>query len=215
MIALVDYGIGNLRSVEKALKAASTLSQPPNSNGQEEEISITSDPELLLAADKIVLPGVGAFGDGMAGLHSRGLVEAVLEAARRGIPLLGICLGMQLLFEVGEELGEHGGLGLLPGRVRRFSPHSTPLKVPQTGWNQIQPEQPSPLLAGLPPGSYAYFNHSYYCDAAEPADVLASTRYGLRYACVTGRGRLYGVQFHPEKSQAVGLLLLRNFIERG
>lgn len=238
MIALIDYGIGNLRSVEKALQAAGELQTP---------IQISSEPAVILAADKVVLPGVGAFGDGMAGLRERRLVEVVLEVARRGTPLLGICVGMQLLFEVGEEMGEHGGLGLLPGRVRRFdlSPGPSPrmwrgedatpgsrgenpplpplakggggeaLKIPQTGWNQLQVERPSPLLDGFPPASYAYFNHSYYCDAAEAGDVLASTWYGLRYASAVGRGRVYGVQFHPEKSQAVGLLLLRNFIQHG
>src|SRR5690606_28844439 len=147
------------------------------------------------AADKVVLPGVGAFGDGMAGLRARGLVEPVCEAAARGTPLLGICVGMQVLFEVSEEGGEHRGLGLLPGRVRRFD--GAGLKVPQTGWNQIEPAQDSPLLRGLPPGSYAYFNHSYYC-AADAADTLAFTDYGGRFASVVGRGRLYGIQFHPE-----------------
>jgi glutamine amidotransferase len=137
----------------------------------------------------------------------------VLEVCQNGTPRLGICVGMQLLFEVSEELGEHKGLGLMPGRVRRF-PESG-LKVPQTGWNQLQIQGESPLLKGLAPGSYAYFNHSYYCAAAQAEDVLASTDYGLSYASVVGRGSLYGVQFHPEKSQAVGLQILRNFVARG
>ena len=200
-IALIDYGIGNLRSVEKALQAVGGA------------ITLTEDPQVILRADKVVLPGVGAFGDGMAGLRRRGLADVVLEIYRTGKPLLGICVGMQLLFDVSEELGEHEGLGLLPGRVRRFP--DSGLKVPQTGWNQLQIESESPLLAGLAPGSYAYFNHSYYCAAAQEQDVLASTDYGLSYAAVVGRGCLYGVQFHPEKSQAVGLQILRNFVERG
>jgi imidazole glycerol-phosphate synthase subunit HisH len=200
-IALIDYGIGNLRSVEKALQAVGGA------------ITLTEDPQEILAADKVVLPGVGAFGDGMTGLRQRGLVEVIHQVYRSGRPLLGICVGMQLLFEVSEELGEHAGLGLLPGRVKRFVEGE--LKVPQTGWNQLQIECESPLLAGLSPGSYAYFNHSYYCAATESKDILASTDYGLRYASVVGRGRLYGVQFHPEKSQAVGLQILRNFVERG
>jgi imidazole glycerol-phosphate synthase subunit HisH len=200
-IALIDYGIGNLRSVEKALQAVGG------------EINLTEDPQTILRAEKVVLPGVGAFGDGMAGLRQRGLVEVVRQVYRSGTPLLGICVGMQLLFEVGEELGKHEGLGLLPGCVLRFPENG--LKVPQTGWNQLQIEGESPLLDGLSPGSYAYFNHGYYCSVTEPGDILASTEYGVRYAAVVGRGRLYGAQFHPEKSQAVGLQILRNFVEKG
>ena len=201
MIALIDYGIGNLRSVEKALAAVGAY------------VQLTTEPEVIRAADKVVLPGVGAFGDGMAGLRQRGL-EAVIETVfQEGKALLGICLGMQLLFEVSYELGEHRGLGLLPGEVRKFERGD--LKVPQTGWNQVRAEKDSPLLASLAPNSYAYFNHSYYCEPANREDILASSEYGVRYAAVVGRGRLYGVQFHPEKSQAVGLQILRNFVERG
>jgi glutamine amidotransferase len=200
MIALVDYDLGNLRSVEKALATVGA------------DVRLTSDPEVILAADKVVLPGVGAFGDGMAGLRRRGLVELLQEIIARGTPLLGICVGMQVLFEESEEHGRHHGLGFLPGRVRRFE--SPDLKVPQTGWNQILPTRETALLEGLEPGDYAYFNHGYYCDAAA-ADTLAQTEYGVRYTSVVGRGRLYGVQFHPEKSQRVGLTILRNFVERG
>lgn len=199
MIALVDGGVGNLRSVAKALNAVGA------------KVCLTADPNQILAADKVVLPGVGAFGDGMAGLRSRNLVEALTEIVARQTPLLGICLGMQMMFEGSDELGDHAGLGFLPGRVRRFP--AGDLKVPQTGWNQIVPERESQLLRGLAPGSYAYFNHSYYCEPADAADVLASTDYGMRYASAVGRGQLYGVQFHPEKSQAVGLMILRNFVE--
>ncbi|MBM2850502.1 MAG: glutamine amidotransferase [Anaerolineales bacterium] len=205
MIALIDYGIGNLRSVQKALEHVGA------------EVRLTEDPAVILAADKVVLPGVGAFGDGMKGLRARGLVGVVREVAARGTPLLGICVGMQVLFEVGEEMGEHEGLGILPGRVKQFQISNLKpqnLKVPQTGWNQIEPQKESPLFAGLPRGAYAYFNHGYYC-AARPKDTLATTDYGGPYPSVVGRGRVYGIQFHPEKSQRVGLLLLKNFVERG
>lgn len=200
MIALIDYGIGNLRSVEKALAAVGA------------QVQMTSDPRVILSADKVVLPGVGAFGDGMAGLRRRGLSEVVKEVVVRGTPLLGICVGMQVLFEESEEHGRHAGLGLLPGRVRRFA--SNGLKIPQTGWNQIEPSRASVLLAGVLPGAYVYFNHAYFCDAAE-ADTLARTGYGVQYASIVGRNRLYGIQFHPEKSQRAGLAILRNFVEQG
>lgn len=199
MIALIDYGIGNLRSVEKALAAVGA------------DVHMTADPGQILAAEKAVLPGVGAFGDGMDGLRERGLVEILNTVVERETPLLGICVGMQLLFESSDELGHHQGLGFLPGRVTRFS--GAALKIPQTGWNQLLIEQQSPLLEDLAVGSYAYFNHGYYCDPARAGDVLARTDYGVKYASVVGRGRLYGVQFHPEKSQAVGLKMLRNFVE--
>lgn len=200
MIALVDYDLGNLRSVEKALETIGA------------DVRLTSDPKVILAAEKVVLPGVGAFGDGMAGLRRYRLVEVIQEIVRRETPLLGICVGMQLLFEVGEEHGLHQGLGILPGHVLRFA--TSELKVPQTGWNQLLPTRQTVLLEGLLPNDYAYFNHGYYCDAA-PGDTLAQTEYGVRYASVVGRGRLYGVQFHPEKSQRVGMTILRNFVERG
>jgi glutamine amidotransferase len=198
MIALIDYGVGNLRSVEKALGTVGG------------DVQLTADPDVILAADKVVLPGVGAFGDGMGGLQERRLIDSLHILVARQTPLLGICLGMQLLFEGSDELGDHTGLGFLRGRVRRFP--AGELKVPQTGWNQIRPVQDSPLLQDLEPGSYAYFNHSYYCDPADPADVIAKADYGLQYAAVVGRNRLYGVQFHPEKSQHVGLTILRNFL---
>ena len=175
------------------------------------DVCLTDEADQILAAEKVVLPGVGAFGDGVAGLHARGLVDVLETVVARETPFLGICVGMQLLFESSDELGHHAGLGFLPGRVTRFP--ASHLKIPQTGWNQLLFEQKSPLLQGLAPGSYAYFNHSYYCQAAQGKDVLASTEYGMRYTSVVGRGRLYGVQFHPEKSQAVGLTMLRNFVE--
>jgi glutamine amidotransferase len=147
----------------------------------------------------------------MQGLLARALAEPVLQVAQRGDPLLGICVGMQALFEVGEELGEQAGLKLLPGRVVRF-PDQAGLKVPHTGWNRLWPRRPDPLLHELQPGAYAYFNHSFYCRADETGDVSAETEYGLRYASVVRRDNLFGVQFHPEKSQQVGLQILANFI---
>jgi len=199
VIALVDSGIGNLRSVEKALITVGAA------------VKRTSDPQVVLQAEKVVLPGVGAFGDGMAGLESRGLIDPIKTVVARGTPLLGICVGMQVLFEESEEHGSHAGLGFLPGSVKRFE---TPgLSVPQTGWNQVNACRENPLLEGLPHGVYAYFNHSFFCDA-QPEDTLAETEYGVCYCSVAGRGALYGVQFHPEKSQKVGLTILRNFVEK-
>jgi glutamine amidotransferase len=200
MIALIDYGIGNLRSVEKALASVGA------------EVRLTSEAQVILSAGQVVLPGVGAFGDGMAGLRQRGLEAVIRQIASQGKSLLGICLGMQLLFESSDEMGSHSGLGLLPGRVTRFP--ETGCKVPQTGWNQLNILRDTPLLAGLHSGDYAYFNHSYYCEPAAAQDSLASTEYGLTYTSVVGRGSLYGVQFHPEKSQSLGLQILRNFVER-
>jgi glutamine amidotransferase len=199
MLALVDYGIGNLRSVGKALSAVGA------------EVKLTSDPEVVLEANKVVLPGVGAFRDGMRGLRERNLIEPLLSLVSSGTPFLGICVGMQLLFQEGEEHGIHKGLGLLPGTVKRFE--ALDLIVPHTGWNKILPTKGSKLLQGVEPGAYAYFNHSYYCDAS-PEDTLAYTEYGVRYSSMIERGSIYGAQFHPEKSQQVGLTILRNFVER-
>lgn len=200
MIALIDYGIGNLRSVEKAFNAVGA------------QVELTDDPALIGTADQIVLPGVGAFGDGMAGLRDRGLVDVITSTVAQGTPFLGICLGMQLLFEKSDELGAHTGLGLLPGSVKRFPELGQ--KVPQTGWNQISFRRESPLIEGLNEGDYAYFNHSHYCEPTLTEDSIAITEYGLPYTSIVGRDRLYGVQFHPEKSQSVGLQILRNFVER-
>jgi imidazole glycerol-phosphate synthase subunit HisH len=200
MIALVDYGIGNLRSVYKALVWVGA------------KVSLTCEPERVLRAEKVILPGVGAFGDGIEGLKSRGLVDAVRESVILGKPILGICLGMQLLFEASDENGKHQGFGLLPGNVTRFA--GDDIKVPHTGWNQVYLERETPLLSGIPSGSYAYFNHSHYCHPSRHEDVLASTDYGLVYASVVGNGQLYGMQFHPEKSQTMGLMILRNFAEK-
>jgi glutamine amidotransferase len=199
MIALIDYGAGNVRSVAKALLAVGA------------EMVVTQSPEVVLAAEKVVLPGVGAFADCMESLARLKLIESIRQVVAAGTPFLGICVGMQVLFEFGEELGGHEGLGLLPGSVLRFHINAS-LKVPHTGWNLIEPVVPTPLLQELPDHAWAYFNHGYVCRAAVE-DVLATTEYGGPFASVVGRGALYGTQFHPEKSQSIGLHILRNFVQ--
>lgn len=199
-VVLIDAGTGNLRSVQKALESFGA------------NVDRTDDPQKVLAGGRVVLPGVGAFGDFMSGLRTRGLGDAVLEIARRGVPLLGICVGMQALFDVGEEMGEHPGLGLLPGRVVRFA-ESLAVKIPHTGWNQVEARNDACLFRGIYSGAYVYFNHSYYCQPSNSSDVAATTDYGIQYACAVQRGHIFGVQFHPEKSQAVGLRILKNFLE--
>lgn len=199
-IALIDYGVGNLRSVAKALQRVGA------------EVQITREAAAIPSADKLVLPGVGSFGKGMGALKAHGLIDPILEAAAGGKPLLGICLGMQLLLESSEEMGQHEGLGIVSGEVRRFPDGD--LKVPHTGWNQLTFDPDNPLLDGLQTGSYAYFNHSYYCDPA-PSATAAETLYGVRFASALRMDRIYGVQFHPEKSQHVGLQILANFLEAG
>ncbi len=196
-VVLVDYGAGNIRNVEKALEAVGVPSER------------TSEPARVRAADVVVMPGVGAFGDMMAALHARGLVEPIRETAQAGKPLLGICVGLQVLFEVGEEMGEHAGLGIFPGRVRRFQANG--LKVPHIGWNQLQPRVAHPLFEGIQPGDYAYFVHSYHPVPADPSLVMATTEYGSPFASICGRDNVIGIQFHPEKSQHTGLTMLRNF----
>lgn len=198
MIIIVDYGIGNLHSVRKAVEIVGG------------EATVSSDPAILQEADKVILPGVGAFKDGMSGLVSSGLIPAIKSFVASGRPLLGICLGMQLLFEQSREAGRHTGLGILPGQVVALEPDS--LKVPQIGWNQIEARAETPLLADVESGSYVYFNHSFYCRPAYPRHTLATTEYGATFASVVGIGQVFGFQFHPEKSQRVGLQLLRNFI---
>ena len=197
MIAIVDYGMGNLRSVQKALERVGSRA------------IVTDDPAVLERAQGVLLPGVGAFGDAMDSLRSRRLLAPVLRQVADGKPLLGICLGMQLLFDESEEMGRHQGLGLLPGRVVRFPKGD--LRVPHVGWNEFRQVR-GDLLAGIVDGAYAYFVHSYFAMPAEPMDVLATTEYGLEFAAVVGRSSVYGAQFHPEKSQEVGLQLLKNFV---
>ncbi|MBN1283765.1 MAG: imidazole glycerol phosphate synthase subunit HisH [Anaerolineae bacterium] len=197
-VVVIDYGAGNLRSVVNTLRA---VGADPVVAGAGAE---------LAGAGKIVLPGVGAFGAGMAEIRARGFVAPLQDAVARGVPMLGICLGLQYLFDFGEEHGRHEGLGLLPGAVVRF-PDGGP-KVPHIGWNQVHHDGASPLLAGAPPGAYAYFVHSYYAAPARREDVIATTDYGIDFVSVAGRGNLFGVQFHPEKSQQVGQQILRNFL---
>jgi glutamine amidotransferase len=198
-ITMIDAGTGNLRSVLKAFESLGA------------RVELTSDPEVVRRSTRLVLPGVGAMGDFMKGLRTQAIDEAVIEVAQRGDPLFGICVGMQVLFEVGEERGEQHGLGLLPGRVVHF-PAFDELKVPHTGWNQLWFEKPSMLLKNIHPGEYAYFNHSYYCDPRQPGDFLVYTDYGVKFASAVQHANIYGVQFHPEKSQQVGLRLLSNFL---
>ena len=199
-IILIDAGTGNLRSVQKALEAVGA------------NVIRTDDPEKVLNAKQIVLPGVGAFGDFMSGLRARELDSVIKEAVARGVPLLGICVGMQALFEIGEEMGEHEGLGLLNGTVLKFA-ESLSVKIPHTGWNQVEAKNDALLFDQVAAGAYVYFNHSYYCQPEHSSDVIAVTDYGIRYACAVRRENIFGVQFHPEKSQAVGLQILKNFLE--
>ncbi|MDQ1557141.1 MAG: imidazole glycerol-phosphate synthase subunit HisH [Pyrinomonadaceae bacterium] len=195
-VAIIDYGVGNLRSVEKAFGATNC------------EALVSGDERVLRAAKRLVLPGVGAFGACMSALRARGFDELVRERAATGTPLLGVCVGMQMLFEESEEFGRTQGLGLLGGRVRRFPKE---LLVPQTGWNQVVQRGVHALLAGVEEGTFFYFVHSYYCEPEAREVVLGETEYGAAYASVVARGAVCGVQFHPEKSQAAGLRLLKNF----
>ena len=196
MIGIVDYGRGNLRSVEKALEKVGF------------EATIMASPTELNLVNGLILPGVGAFADAMQALRQGGWIEPLIRFARSGRPFLGICLGMQILFEVGEEHGEHAGLGLLAGRVVKFPPGR---KVPHMGWNSLQLEQPSYLLEGIPNESYFYFVHSYYAEPGEKRDVAATSDYGVVFPAVVGKDNVWGAQFHPEKSSPWGLKLLTNF----
>lgn len=207
MLTIVDYEMGNLRNVYMAFRRLGLESR------------VTSDPRELRAAEALVLPGVGAFGDAIDNIRRMGLEEPILQAIDEDRPFLGICVGLQLLFEVSEEMGEHRGLGVLPGRVRRFP---RDLTVPHMGWNQIHQEKDVPLWRGLPDGSYAYFVHSYYVDPEAQTVIAARTDYGedeageylrppIIYTSAVARGNLYAIQFHPEKSQNVGERILCNF----
>ncbi len=201
MIAIVDYGVGNLFSLRCSFKYI----------GYEAEV--TSDPERILCADKVVLPGVGAFGDAADKLRATGLDDAVIEAAQSGTPLLGICLGMQLLFEWGEEFGLHKGLGLIPGRVvsmRLVVPDE--LKLPQIGWNGLNFAKPHPLFSNIREGDQVYFVHSFHgTDCAD--SLLATTEYGGTVTAAVGKANVLGCQFHPEKSGQVGLNILKAFAQ--
>ena len=196
MIAIVDYGMGNLFSVKKALERVGASA------------TITDSPDVIRKAQKIVLPGVGAFGDAMNELRRRSLVEPILEAMASGIPFLGICLGLQVLFEKSEESPGIEGLGVLRGEVKRFV---TDMKVPHMGWNQIRIKRRAPIYEGITDGAYVYFVHSYYVVPTNAEDIATTTDYSVEFTSSVWRKNLYAMQFHPEKSQLVGLKILRNF----
>jgi glutamine amidotransferase len=204
MIAVVDYGMGNLRSVAKALRAVGL------------DPVVTDRPRKIADAQAVVLPGVGAFGDCMKNLRERGLIEPVLAAIRSGKPYLGLCLGLQILFDASEEFGRRKGLGLVPGRVVRFRDdlpdgRGGTLKVPHMGWNAVAHRRGAALFRGIPKGSHFYFVHSYYAVCDDPAHVLATSSYGADFTVAVRRDNIVACQFHPEKSQAMGLKLLANF----
>ena len=198
MIAIVDYGMGNLRSVQKAIEAVGHAA------------TITPDPDTVRRASRVVLPGVGAFADAIDHLRQTGLGEAFADAVRAGKPCLGVCLGLQLLFDASEEDGDHAGLGLIPGRVVRFAP-APGLKVPHMGWNTLETRRPHPLLDGLEADPSVYFVHSYYARPDDPAHVVAESSYPGPFAAMVARDNLVAAQFHPEKSQRVGLAMYANF----
>lgn len=200
MIAIVDYDAGNIKSVEKALQF---LGQEP---------VVTRDKETLLQAEKVIVPGVGAFGDAMRKMHQYGLVEVLREIADKGTPLLGICLGLQLFFESSEETPGVEGLGLLPGKIVRI-PDKEGFKIPHMGWNSIQINPASRLLKGIEEGAYVYFVHSYYLQAENEADVAATTDYVVNIHAAAEHENIFATQFHPEKSGEIGLQILKNFIE--
>lgn len=207
--AIVDYGSGNLRSAAKAFERAAA------ENGVAGGILVTSRPEEIARAERVVLPGVGAFADCRRGLAAVPGLEAALGEAvlRRGCPFLGICVGMQLMAERGREFETIEGLGWLRGEVAAIAPADPSLKIPHMGWNELFPRTAHPVLAGLPAGTHAYFVHSYQFRPADRADLLAETDYGGPIAAVVGRDNLIGTQFHPEKSQMAGLRLIANFLQ--
>jgi glutamine amidotransferase len=207
-VAIVDYGSGNLRSAAKAFERAARES------GTDDRVLVTSSPAEVAAADRIVLPGVGAFADCRAGLYGvPGMVDTLQrEVIERGKPFLGICVGMQLMATRGVEYGVHAGLDWIAGDVVRIAPSDGTLKIPHMGWNELLDLKPHPLLAGIKPHDHAYFVHSFHLAAAQPETVLAVTDYGGRLTAVVGRDNIAGTQFHPEKSQATGLGLIGNFL---
>jgi imidazole glycerol-phosphate synthase subunit HisH len=211
-VAIVDYGSGNLHSAAKAFERAA------RSGNQSQPIAITSDPEVVRKADRIVLPGVGAFADCRRGLNALpGMVEALNESVRdRGRPFLGICVGMQLMAERGREYEVTPGLGWIPGEVDRIAPTDPTLRIPHMGWNTLGASKPHPLLGGITIGTeglHAYFVHSYHLKAADQSDVIATADYGGPVTAMVGRDTFAGTQFHPEKSQRLGLALIANFLK--
>jgi imidazole glycerol-phosphate synthase subunit HisH len=197
-ITVVDYGIGNLRSVVKALEFLGC------------QVRLTSDPDEVAKADKLVLPGVGAFGAGMENLRRLGLVEAICDAVKRGTPLLGICLGLQLLFDESDEMGRHEGLKLVRGKVVRF-PEQNGIRIPHMGWNALRIRKREPLFAGVPDGAMVYFVHSYFPVPDDASVIAATTEHGIEFVSAIAVDNIFGTQFHPEKSSKIGLQILRNF----
>ncbi|MBI4047206.1 MAG: imidazole glycerol phosphate synthase subunit HisH [Devosia nanyangense] len=208
-VTIIDYGSGNLKSAAKAFERAA--------RGTETDIVVTADADAVRRADRIVLPGVGAFADCKAGLEAvPGMVEVLNERViRGGTPFLGICVGMQLMAEEGREKGVHRGLGWIKGAIVRLEPSDSTLKVPHMGWNTLRFEKPHDLLAGIedgPEGLHAYFVHSYHMEMGDPAALVATAEYGQRVTAAIGRDNMFGTQFHPEKSQRLGLTLIGNFL---
>ena len=200
MIGIIDYDAGNIKSVEKALK---TLGQ---------EVVVTRDPEVILNADKVILPGVGAFGDAMGKLHDYGLVDVIYKVVEKNTPFLGICLGLQLMFESSEETPGVEGLGILKGKIVKI-PENEDLKIPHMGWNSLHFQNEGRLFANLPQDSYVYFVHSYYLQAEDESIVKATTDYSTCIHASVEKDNVFACQFHPEKSSDVGLTILKNFCE--
>lgn len=203
MIAIIDYDAGNIKSVEKALEKLG------------EETCITRDKDILLNADKVILPGVGAFGSAMEKIHAYGLYDVIHEIVKKGTPFLGICLGLQLMFEESEEAPGVKGLGILPGKIVKIPDQNGTLKIPQIGWNSLQFPNKGRLYEGLTEGCYVYFVHSYYLQAKDEDCVVATTEYGVNIHASVERDNVFACQFHPEKSSTVGLKILENFIHLG
>lgn len=202
MIAIIDYDAGNIKSVEKAILSFG------------EEVVITRDKEVILQAEKVILPGVGAFGDAMEKLHKYGLVDVIKEVIKKGTPFLGICLGLQLLFERSDEAEGVEGLGILKGEILRI-PDGEGLKIPHIGWNSLDYPNSGRLFKNVPEGSYVYFVHSYFLKAQEEEIVKATTSYGTLIHASVEKDNVFACQFHPEKSSDVGLLILKNFLQVG
>ena len=202
MIAIIDYDAGNIKSVEKALQFLG------------EDVCITRDPDTILQAEKVILPGVGAFGDAMDKLHGYGLVDVIHDVVKKQTPFLGICLGLQLLFERSDESKGVEGLGILKGEICRI-PDGEGLKIPHIGWNSLEYPNPGRLFRGIPEESYVYFVHSYYLKAADEKIVTATTEYGVKIHASVEQGNVFACQFHPEKSSETGIRILKNFVEIG
>lgn len=202
MIAIIDYDAGNIKSVEKALRFLG------------EDVCITRDRDVILSSDRVILPGVGSFGDAMSRIREYGLVNPIYDVVEKGIPFLGICLGLQLLFQTSEECPGTSGLGLLDGRIVRI-PEAAGIKIPHMGWNSLEIRPDAALFQGLPEQPYVYFVHSYYLQADHEEDVAASTIYNVKIHASVEHGNLFACQFHPEKSSTAGLQILRNFIRIG